>query len=52
MDEVKKHYLLHILDLTQGNIARAAKILDMDRRSLYRMLLRYKIEPYSKDNEP
>lgn len=48
MDEVKKRYLLHVLDLTQGNIARAAKILDMDRRSLYRMLVRYKIEPYSK----
>lgn len=46
MDEVKKRYLLHVLDLTQGNIARAAKILDMDRRSVYRMLVRYKIEPY------
>jgi DNA-binding NtrC family response regulator len=48
MDEVKKRYLLHVLDLTHGNIARAAKILDMDRRSLYRMLVRYGIEPYSK----
>lgn len=47
MDEVKKRYLLHVLGLTQGNISRAAKILDMDRRSLYRMLVRYKIEPYS-----
>jgi DNA-binding NtrC family response regulator len=52
MDEVKKQYLLHVLGLTQGNIARAAKILDMDRRSLYRMILRYKIQPYSKNNEP
>ncbi|HEY1235168.1 MAG TPA: sigma-54 dependent transcriptional regulator [Candidatus Binatia bacterium] len=52
MDEVKKQYLLNVLGLTQGNIARAAKILDMDRRSLYRMLLRYKIQPYSKSNEP
>jgi two-component system response regulator AtoC len=49
MDEVKKHYILHLLGLTQGNISRAAKILDMDRRSLYRMLVRYKIEPYSKE---
>jgi len=47
MDEVKKRYLVHVLGLTQGNISRAAKILDMDRRSLYRMLVRYKIEPYS-----
>jgi two-component system response regulator AtoC len=49
MDEVKKRYILHLLGLTQGNISRAAKILDMDRRSLYRMLVRYKIEPYSKE---
>jgi len=49
MDEVKKRYILHLLGLTQGNISRAAKILDMDRRSLYRMLARYKIEPYSKE---
>ena len=47
MDEVKKRYLLHVLDITQGNIARAAKILDIDRRSVYRMLLHYKIKPYS-----
>jgi transcriptional regulator of acetoin/glycerol metabolism len=47
MDEVKKRYLLHVLGQTQGNVSRAAKILDMDRRSLYRMLVRYKIEPYS-----
>ena len=48
IDEVKRRYVLHVLDLTQGNISRAAKILDIDRRSLYRMLVRYKIEPYSK----
>jgi two-component system, NtrC family, response regulator AtoC len=47
MDEVKKRYVLHVLGLTQGNVSRAAKILDMDRRSVYRMLVRYKIEPYS-----
>ena len=47
MDEVKKRYILHVLGLTQGNVSRAAKILDMDRRSVYRMLVRYKIEPYS-----
>lgn len=50
MDEVKRRYILHVLGLTNGNVSRAAKIIDMDRRSLYRMLLRYKIEPYSKGN--
>jgi transcriptional regulator of acetoin/glycerol metabolism len=31
---------------TRGNISRAAKVLDIDRRSLYRMLARWKIDSY------
>jgi DNA-binding NtrC family response regulator len=45
LDEVKKRYILHVLDSTQGNISRAAEILDIDRRSLYRMLERYRVAP-------
>lgn len=45
LEEVKKRYILHVLDSTQGNISRAAEILDIDRRSLYRMLERYRVAP-------
>jgi DNA-binding NtrC family response regulator len=46
LEEVKKRYVLHVLKRTQGNVSRSAKILNVDRRSLYRMLARYKIEPF------
>lgn len=49
LEEVKRRYVLHVLSVTQGNIARSAKTLDIDRRSLYRMLVRYKIEPFFKE---
>jgi DNA-binding NtrC family response regulator len=45
LDEVDKHYVQYILRRTQGNISHAAKILDIDRRSLYRMIERLKIAP-------
>jgi DNA-binding NtrC family response regulator len=45
LEEMKRRYVLHVLRLTQGNIARSARILNIDRRSLYRMLARFKIEP-------
>jgi transcriptional regulator with GAF, ATPase, and Fis domain len=41
LDEVKKRYIRHLLRSTEGNISRAAAILDIDRRSLYRMMARY-----------
>jgi DNA-binding NtrC family response regulator len=46
LEEIKKRYALYVMNRTRGNISRAAKILDIDRRSLYRMLARWKIEPY------
>jgi DNA-binding NtrC family response regulator len=49
LEEVKRRYVLHILKHTGGNISRSAKILNVDRRSLYRMLSRFKIEPFFKD---
>ena len=45
---MNKRYVRYVLSRTQGNLSRAAKILDIDRRSLYRMLERLKIEPFSK----
>ena len=48
LEEVKKLYVLHVLKQTQGNVAATARALNVDRRSLYRMLARYKIEPFTK----
>jgi two-component system, NtrC family, response regulator AtoC len=50
LEEIKKRYVLHVLRQTEGNISRGAKILNIDRRSLYRMLVRYKIEPFCKQD--
>jgi two-component system response regulator HydG len=41
LEEVKRRYLAHVIAETNGNISRAATILGVDRRSLYRMLRRY-----------
>lgn len=49
LEDVKKRYVLHVLQLTGGNVSATARILNVDRRSLYRMLARYKIEPFLKD---
>jgi DNA-binding NtrC family response regulator len=46
LEEIKKRYTLYVINRVRGNISRAAKILDVDRRSLYRMLARWKIEPF------
>jgi two-component system response regulator AtoC len=47
LEEVKKRYVLHVLRSAQGNVSRTAKVLNIDRRSLYRMLVRYKIGIFS-----
>lgn len=44
LEEIKKRYAVYVLNRTRGNISRAAKTLNIDRRSLYRMLARWKIE--------
>ena len=46
LEEVKKRYVLHVLRHNQGNVSRSARVLNIDRRSLYRMLARFKIEPF------
>ena len=48
LEEVKKRYVLHVLKQNQGNVSRSARVLSIDRRSLYRMLARFKIEPFLK----
>jgi DNA-binding NtrC family response regulator len=41
LEELKKRYIRHLLTTTRGNMLRTAAILDVDRRSLYRMVARY-----------
>jgi DNA-binding NtrC family response regulator len=41
LDELERRYLLYILDIAGGNRTRAAEILGIDRRTLYRMIERY-----------
>jgi DNA-binding NtrC family response regulator len=44
LDDLERRYLLHVLDAAQGNRTRAAEILGVDRRTLYRMAERFGIE--------
>lgn len=44
LEEVKKRYALYVIERVRGNMSRAAKILKVDRRSLYRMLDRWKAD--------
>ena len=44
LDELERRYLLYILDVASGNRTRAAEILRIDRRTLYRMIERFGIE--------
>jgi transcriptional regulator with PAS, ATPase and Fis domain len=46
LEEIKKRYVLYVMSRARGNMSRVAKILDIDRRSLYRMVARWKIEPF------
>jgi len=41
---MQRRYLLHVLDATGGNRKRAAEILGINRKTLYRMAERFGIE--------
>jgi DNA-binding NtrC family response regulator len=41
LDEIERRYLVHVLSRVEGNRTRAAEILGVDRRTLYRMLERH-----------
>jgi DNA-binding NtrC family response regulator len=43
LDTLERRYLLHVLDAAKGNRTRAAEILGVDRRTLYRMAERFGI---------
>ncbi|HEX4566020.1 MAG TPA: sigma-54 dependent transcriptional regulator [Vicinamibacterales bacterium] len=44
LDEVERRYLLHVLKAAGGNRKQAAEILGINRRTLYRMAERYKLD--------
>ena len=44
LDDLERRYLLHVLDAANGNRTRAAEILGVDRRTLYRMAERFGID--------
>jgi transcriptional regulator with PAS, ATPase and Fis domain len=41
LEEIERQYILHVIDRQNGNMSRAAEILEIDRRTLYRMLERF-----------
>jgi DNA-binding NtrC family response regulator len=45
LDELERRYLLHVLKHVEGNKSRAADLLGIDRRTLYRMVERFGIDP-------
>jgi DNA-binding NtrC family response regulator len=44
LDEMERRYLLYVLETVQGNRTRAAEVLKIDRRTLYRMAERYGVK--------
>jgi DNA-binding protein Fis len=43
LDEFERRYLLHVLEVVGGNKTKAASVLGIDRRTLYRMARRFDI---------
>ncbi|MGE5815697.1 MAG: sigma-54-dependent transcriptional regulator [Acidobacteriota bacterium] len=44
LDELEKRYVVHVLKTVGGNRTRAADVLGIDRRTLYRMMERFGLE--------
>jgi transcriptional regulator of acetoin/glycerol metabolism len=44
LDELERRYLIHVLAMVGGNRTRAAEVLGIDRRTLYRMAERFRID--------
>ena len=49
LEEVERRYILRVLDAVGGRRARAAKILGLDRKTLYRKLERWGASPQDPD---
>ncbi|MGE0129269.1 MAG: sigma-54-dependent transcriptional regulator [Blastocatellales bacterium] len=51
LDELERRYLLHVLEVAGGSRTNAAKVMGIDRRTLYRMAERFKIRLDEGENE-
>jgi transcriptional regulator of acetoin/glycerol metabolism len=43
LDEVDRRHIMHVVEMCGGNRTNAAQVLDIDRKTLYRKLLRWGI---------
>jgi two-component system response regulator AtoC len=41
LEEIERQYILHVVQRCNGNMTRAAEVLQIDRRTLYRMVERF-----------
>jgi len=46
-DEFTRQYLTQILQLTEGNVSRAARLARRNRTDFYKLLTRYALDPDS-----
>ncbi|MCG3159786.1 MAG: Transcriptional regulatory protein ZraR [Acidobacteria bacterium] len=44
LEEIERRYLIHVLESVNGNRTRAAEVLQIDRRTLYRMAERFGVK--------
>ena len=44
-DRFEREYLLELMQITAGNVARAARLAERDRSDLYKLLRRHKLDP-------
>ncbi len=44
LSEIEKNYVLEVLEASEGNVSKAADILSIDRRTVYRILERHGIQ--------
>ncbi|MGH9935777.1 MAG: sigma-54-dependent transcriptional regulator [Blastocatellia bacterium] len=44
LEELERRYLIHVLEAVNGNRTRAAEVLQIDRRTLYRMAERFGVK--------
>ena len=52
LEEMKKRYISHLLSTTHGNMMGTAAILGIDRRTLYRLVARYRLPAPARDLNP
>lgn len=49
LDEVLREHALHVLELCDGSGTRAARVLGIDRKTLYSMLRRWRAQGAGED---